>query len=495
MEDHLTCTCIAEIAAIASVLVAVPHLEPGCLRVKGRQMHGITMTEARIVESASVIVNSHGAIGNLVASVTIHIGHAQVMVTLSGITGPLRVFGIEGPAVPQLLAIPVPGSNDATGIITAAEDTAGMYPVQIAYGSQITLRSVGVVVTPVFHPAPFGNIVGRSHGRSCQSVKHGDIFRPIHDAPRLVVGIHVEETPSPVVDFRLGHRRWQPLLYLQPLLPPACSLLAFLFYFLQVSLRVSLDGSDAIAPVGLRVADYESLSVGSPVGRLHHQLGSSVTVEVEHHELHVMRPAADVPPQVDAPEASAVKPVAVDKRGAGESRKHIILGVRRVPFQEYLILSVAVHVADACVAGHVSVTVTVRRSAALRFLQGYGQIAVGRIAPKPVGAAPLPGAHLIEAPLRVRLLVNEERSPPPQWAAVKLHPVAIHIERFPRSIAAEHAPADDHPSAVAHGHHSTIQPFTLQRCPVVAGLRFHRRSHHQGHGSHQKHSFSHSLQL
>ena len=56
--------------------MAVPHLKAGGSGVESGEMHGIAVTEAGVVESASVVVNGHGTIGNLVASVAIYISNA-----------------------------------------------------------------------------------------------------------------------------------------------------------------------------------------------------------------------------------------------------------------------------------------------------------------------------------------------------------------------------------------------------------------------------------
>ena len=287
------------------------------------------MSHTRVVKSCAVVIYSHGAIGNLIASVAVHIGNAQVVVALSGITGPLRCVGVEGPAVRQLFSVPVPCGNHRACVVSSAEDAAGMNAVEIGHACQIAFRTVGMVVAPVGSLSSFRHIVGCGHGCASQSVEHGDIFRSVHDASSLIVTMYlcVQESPPHVVNLRLCQSFGQLFLLFLPLPASAYGVLALLLQLAAVGLRIGLDGSDAVTPVGLGIADDLSLSVDGTVGRLHHQLCPSVTIEVVHHELGEVSARADVVSQVDAPQLGAVEPVTVDVGIGRESGKHIVFGV------------------------------------------------------------------------------------------------------------------------------------------------------------------------
>ena len=123
LEDNLTSMGIAEIRAVAAVLMTVPYLQLLGIRVEGCQMDSIAVSHASIVQSASVVVNSHRAIGNLVAAIAIDISHAQVVVPLSCIGGPFWGIGVKRPMILQLFAVPIPCGDDGTGVVAPAKDS------------------------------------------------------------------------------------------------------------------------------------------------------------------------------------------------------------------------------------------------------------------------------------------------------------------------------------------------------------------------------------
>ena len=186
-----------------------------------------------------------------------------------------------------------------------------------------------MVVSPCTEISPFRDIgLGVHHG-SGQSVEDRDILRSIHDAPGLVVAVSLgAQIASPhVVHLGIGECGRERARDAVPVLPAPDGILALFLDFAQISLRVSLDGGSSVSPVGLGVADDVALTVNRSVGGLHHQFGFSVTIEVIHHHLRVMRTAADVVAQIDAPQPCAVKPVTVDIDIGRETGKHVVLGV------------------------------------------------------------------------------------------------------------------------------------------------------------------------
>ena len=265
-----------------------------------------------------------------------------------------------------------------------------------------------MAVAPCFHLAAFGNIVLGVHHGSSESVEHADIFRSVHDAAGKVVGLDVEEAAAHVVDFGLGHAGGQRLLFFRPFLTAAQGLFAFLFYLLQISFGVGFDGGYPVSPVGIGVANHLALSVDGSVGSLHHQFCPSVTIEVVYHKRLEVGTAADVMAQVDTPEPCAVEPVAVYISVAREPGKHIVLGVSGVPFQENLVLSVAVNVAYAGIVGDVGVAETVGRGAAFGFFYPDGQIAFGGIGLERIGTIDSASAHFVGGFGGERLFVSEE---------------------------------------------------------------------------------------
>ena len=146
------------------------------------------------------------------------------------------------------------------------------------------------------------------------------------------------------------------------LLPLAASLLPLLLLALGLGLVLLKAGqglAGSLAPVGCGVAHHVALGIACAVGGLHHQLSTPVAVEVVDHELCVVRPGADVAAQADAPEPLAAEAVAVYVDRAGEACLRVVVRVGRLPFQEELVLSVAVDVAHAGIVGRVAVAPSV----------------------------------------------------------------------------------------------------------------------------------------
>ena len=243
-----------------------------------------------------------------------------------------------------------------------------------------------------------------------------------------------------------------------------------LFQFLLVSLRIGLDGGDAIAPVGRGVANHLALSVNSPVGRLHHHFCTTVAIEVVYHKLCVMSTCADVVSQIDAPQLCTIQPVAVDIGVSSKSGKHIVFGIRGVPLQEYLILSVTIHITDAGVIGMIGVALPVGRNTVGRLIDGNGQIAVGRAGLQRVGAVFTTPANLVGGISAERFLVGEESTAFRQWLLVQLLSVTVYVERLAHFVCRQGAPADNDLVAVANGDDTTVQCLTFQFAHVVAGL-------------------------
>ena len=198
------------------------------------------MAEARVVESAPVVVDRHRAVSNLVETVAVDIGHAQVVVALSGIAVPLRLIGVEGPAVLQFSSVPVPGGNDAAGIVATAEDGRREPPTEIGDGGEVAFGAVAIVIAPATQVAPLGNVWLGVHDRAGESVEDAEILWPAQDAAYVATAL-------------------------------------------------------VAAMVGSRVTDDAAKSVARSVGSLHHQLGASVAVEVIDHELRIVGTGTDVP--------------------------------------------------------------------------------------------------------------------------------------------------------------------------------------------------------
>ena len=226
-----------------------------------------------------------------------------------------------------------------------------------------------------------------------------------------------------------------------------------------------------MTPVGSGVSNHLSLAVDRPVGGLHHQFGLAVAIQIIDDERHVVGTAADVPSQIDAPQTCAVHAVAVDERRSRESVVCIVVRIRGVPLQEYLVLSVAVRVAHARVVGAVGIGGSVGSDAIVGLVDGDGQIALGGIGLECERAVAPAAPHLIDGiGTRHGLFVDEEGGIGGRRLLQQLA-VAVDAEGLLGRILFEQSPTERHLALLSpDGHHAASEPFTLDFGIVITGL-------------------------
>ena len=158
------------------------------------------------------------------------------------------------------------------------------------------------------------------------------------------------------------------------------------------------------------------------------------------------------------------------RHGAGEAVVSVVVGVRGVPLQDDLVLSVAVYIAHAGIVGRVGIATSVGRGAAIRALDGDGDVAVGGIGTEGVAAVAATAPHLVDGIAGRGLLVDEERAALGEGLLVQLLAIAVDVEGLTSGIAGERAPADHHLLSAADGHHTAVQLLTVHLVKIVAGL-------------------------
>ena len=164
-------------------------------------MNGVSMPESCVVESCSIVVNSHRTICNLIKSISIDICNTQIVVSLSRITSPLRLIGVESPFVSEVLSIPIPCRNNRTRVVSPTENSTCMHAIEISHSSEVSFRAVGMVVAPCPHLPSFRDVVHRCHSLSRESVEDCQVFRTFHDTSEFVVAetFPIEEAPARIV--------------------------------------------------------------------------------------------------------------------------------------------------------------------------------------------------------------------------------------------------------------------------------------------------------
>ena len=254
------------------------------------------------------MVYSHRAIGYLVTAITVDISNTQVVVALSGIACPLWGIGIKYPVLFQFFAIPVPCSNNRTGVVATTKDGTGTFTVQIANACQHAIAAIGIVVAPLFHFASLRNIGFCIHHLARQSVEHADIVRSCQNA---------------------SHTRGTFFIILAPL--------AFRFGTLCRCLRIG-------AVVSLCITYHMTFAVACTISGTDNKLRTSITIQVVDDEWHIMCTTADIDAHVYTPQQRTIQTVAVEECLSCESVMRIVVGIGRVPFQDNLILSVAIDI-------------------------------------------------------------------------------------------------------------------------------------------------------
>ena len=450
LEDDPSCSCIAEVAAVALIFVAVPHLQAVVEREEAGHMHGIAVTEARGVESLAVVVHSHRTVGNLVAAIAVHISHAQVVIALSGIS-PAHLIRVEDPSLLQFAAIEVPCRQHCASVVAAAHHHRRTDTVQIGHAGQVAFAAIGIVVAPILQFAPFGYIVNCVDGAPRRALEDSQIF-----------GAFEDESAASRPPGHIGPSGTSELL----------TRIAVGMIFVVVQLAHM---------VGRGVANDRTLAVDGSVARLAHQFGTSVAVEVVHHELGVVGARTDVPAEVDSPKTLAAcrlaigQLIGIEEGIVGEARLRIVLRVRRVPLQDDFQLSVAVQVGHRGIAGRIAHFATVHVAESHRSAYGNVEIPRRSILGQDVCRL-LPhltihdGAHLVlGAPCR-RVTVHEGSA---LSVAHMPHPLAVaqDVELHVRRVLTQIAPREqDAVRRSTDGHYSAVEPFHLYFRIIVARL-------------------------
>ena len=211
-----------------------------------------------------------------------------------------------------------------------------------------------------------------------------------------------------------------------------------------------------MAVVGIGIANHVPHPIAGAIAGAHHQLGAPIAIQVIKYERCVVGATADIDTQVYTPQQRAVQSVAVQQRGAGIAIMGIIVGIGWVPLQQYLVLSVGIHIAHTGIVGRIAKRAPVGGDAIGRFLQLHGQIAIGSIGTQLVAAVLAATTHLVGSIGSQRCLVNKKSTTLSQGLRIQLLSVAIHIKGFAHSIAGECTPAYHYLIATTDGYHATV---------------------------------------
>ena len=182
------------------------------------------------------------------------------------------------------------------------------------------------------------------------------------------------------------------------------------------------------------VANDLSQSVARSVGGFHDKLCLSVAIQVIGDKGHVVGPGADVDTHVYTPEKCAVKTVAVEEGRPGITIVGIIVGIGGIPFQNDLILSVAIDISYRSVVGTIGESLAIWGSACSWFLKFKGQVAMRSICFQCETTVAATTTYLIGGISSQWLGVDKEGASFRKGSSIKLLSVAENIEWLSNSI-------------------------------------------------------------
>ena len=116
-----------------------------------------------------------------------------------------------------------------------------------------------------------------------------------------------------------------------------------------------------------RLIDIIASSVLTAWSRLTHQFCLAVLIKIIYQELRIVGTCTDIVTQINTPKFGAIQFIAVNIDAARVSATDgVVLRSRRIPLHEYLILSIAIHIAHAAIIGRIGVFLTDGRAIGLR---------------------------------------------------------------------------------------------------------------------------------
>ncbi len=365
-------------------LVDHEHLQAGTVRHVFADVQRVAVAQARAVHQRAVAPDGRCAIHDVVAAVAIGVRHRQPVGALAGGTLVGRDVAVEHPALRQLSAAPIPGRHHGARVVAAREDRARARTIKVGHAAEEAVDPVAARIAPGRDVAAWRRV--RAAGQRCPgtAVEHGQELGAFQDKAILV------------------------------------------------------------AVVGVGVADHLARAVHGAVGRLGHQLGAPVAVEVEGQVGRVVRAGADVAPQVDAPHERAVEPVGVDQGRPGMAAVGIVVRIGRLPLDQQFVGAIAIEISGRAVVDHIAKWRAVGLHATRGLTQGNG---LERLGPGGDGARAVvalgPPHHRAHAVGRAGGAAGVDEIGGGERRRVHAHAVAVQVEGGGRVVGAERAPADE----------------------------------------------------
>ena len=177
----------------------------------------------------------------------------------------------------------------------------------------------------------------------------------------------------------------------------------------------------------------------------------SVLVEIVNHELRIVCSGTDVHAQVDTPELRAVQLVAVEIDVVGLVALGVVLRGGRIPFDDDLILSVAVDIAHRTVVWRVGSSL----DTSLRTVQFQLEVALGPRLHSGCDIHDLPVLDSLYLEDIVNSSVRHERGSSREFRGQHLLRILNKSERDILVVCSQKSPADEHFPCRRREHHQS----------------------------------------
>ena len=324
-------------------------------------MQRIAVTKTCGVKPRAVVINHTRAEGDLIFPVAVHIADGQAVRALSAIREicGVAVIAVERPTQRERTIPPIPRREISARVVAATKYRAWSQPIAVSHAREEAINAVAVVVAPdCVHARCAGIVVVvvlialrikccRGEFDAGLTVENGKKFRPVQNVTIRHTAGMIEAIIIRVVECWMS----------------AVSVLPFCNAANIVAAGVKRAGRGAT-----------------------HQLRFTITIIVEHHEIHVVRAGTDVRAKINTPEPCAVQFVTIKERVACETALRIVMRIGGIPFENDFVFTVTIHVRCAAIIGSHRVRHTIERHAVGRRRERDGDVLLdGRVGRHRIG--------------------------------------------------------------------------------------------------------------
>src|SRR6185295_8949512 len=91
------------------------------------------------------------------------------------------IVTVESPNARQLAASPIPGRQHRSCVVTATENDAGPFAVEVSDARQEAVHAIAVIVSPIGRLAPGGDVIRGDQRGARPTVEDREKLGPVQD--------------------------------------------------------------------------------------------------------------------------------------------------------------------------------------------------------------------------------------------------------------------------------------------------------------------------